>query len=298
MIIQKRARDTLTPFEINQDDVFEFTRIDGKTVALSLLETGGEWIKPPGGKITDTDRNFPIPVYGFYCRIRIENREYLLEREVSSQKSFYEPWEIEGIRIWFDAVSCMFQNKGGFLEEKDVSYDIFCCPNKQARFAVQDASNGICPEPLHPWCPLPEGGLKIENCYRGEDCWMGTYNGFYTHGGLDINHPAGTPLWAPIDLDDQYYFYKLENGDGNNGWRGIRTWPDGSTWTLQVYHMNSLTFEEHRPLKRGQQFARGAGVMSGVVDHSHFLFKITEDGVTYFLDPWILFWQMYKEKLS
>jgi hypothetical protein len=125
-----------------------------------------------------------------------------------------------------------------------------------------------------PWCPLPEGGLRIEDCYRGEDCWMGAYNGASAHGGLDINHAPGTPLRAPIDIDDHYYFNSLAMGHSNNRWRGIHRWPDGSEWILQAHHMTELTVPEHRPIRKGEQFAWGAGVHSGVAHHSHFVFKV------------------------
>lgn len=56
--------------------------------------------------------------------------------------------------------------------------------------------------------------------------------------------------------------------------------------------MTELTVREHEPIGKGQQFARGAGVLSGAFDHSHFVFKIHDYGETILLGPWILFWQM------
>jgi hypothetical protein len=170
-----------------------------------------------------------------------------------------------------------------------------CRPRKDARFAIQDASIRICPERLHPWCPLPPVGLKIENCYRGEDCWLGAYNGASAHGGLDINHPRGTPLLAPLDIHDHFYFNSLEMGHNNNRWRGIHRWRNGSEWIIQAHHMTSLTVPEHKPLKKGEQFALGAGVFVGAIEHSHFVFKIHDYGETIPLDPWILFQQMYRD---
>ena len=84
-------------------------------------------------------------------------------------------------------------------------------------------------------------------------------------------------------------------GHNNNRWRGIHHWENGAEWILQAHHMTSLTVPEHRPLKKGEQFANGAGVLSGEADHSHFVFKIHDYGETILLDPWILFWQMYKD---
>ena len=295
MLIKKTAKDTLTPIEMDHGDTLAFICADGREVALTLLETGGDVM------VTELP-SFDAPVSGaktvcrFFCVVEVNGKRHCLEREVPTQKSFYEPWEIEGIQIWFDGVSDIFKSDGGFFDEKDAGGGIFCKPNHKARFAIQDAALEICPEKLHPWFPLPEGGLKIEDCYRGEDCWMGPYDGMLTHGGLDVNHPAGTPLWAPFDLDDQFYFNSVAQGDLNNRWRGIRQWENGAKWIIQAHHMTSLTVRENTALKRGEQFANGAGVYSGVVDHTHFVFKIEEDGCTYFLDPWILIWKMYKDR--
>lgn len=296
MVIRKTAKDTLTPIELNYGDTLEFLTSKGSIVTLTLLNTGGEVI------FSDLE-SFDSPidgaktVYQFFCEIEVNKKYYILQREVPTQNSFYEPWNIDSINIWFDGISDIFKRDNGFLNEKDAAAGIFCKPNKKARFAIQDSLLDICPEKLHPLFPLPKDGIKIENCYRGEDCWMGPYNGFRAHGGLDINHPACTPLWAPFDLDDQYYFNSLKQGDKNNRWRGIRQWENGSKWVIQAHHMTNLTVEEHTPLKKGQQFANGAGVYSGVVDHSHFVFRIDEDGKSYFLDPWILIWKMYKDSI-
>jgi hypothetical protein len=164
-----------------------------------------------------------------------------------------------------------------------------------ARLALQDATARICPEPLHRWCPLPPGGLKIEQCYRGEDCWLGAFDGASAHAGLDINHPRGTPLYAPITLDDHFLFNSVAAGHNNNRWRGIRRWPDGSQWILESAHMIRLTVPEHQPLERGHQYAEGAGVWVDKIDHSHFSFAVINHGELIRLDPWILFWQMYQD---
>ncbi len=281
-----RANQTLTAIEMNRQEVVEFELVSGASVRLELVATGARILRTTlpqlrvevGGGRTD---------YAFYCVLRINGIVHAMEREVATQRSFYQPWEIDGVRIWLDAVDDIFE----FLTENHGP----CRPHKHARLALQDATLRICPEPLHPWCPWPEEGLRIEHCYCGEDCWLGAYFGAAAHGGLDLNHPAGTPLWAPLDLDDHFYFNSLAMGHLNNRWRGIRRWPDGSEWILEACHMTELTVAEHVPIRKGEQFARGAGVFSGAVDHSHFVFKVHQRGETILLDPWILFWQMQRD---
>jgi hypothetical protein len=286
-ILRKRAKDTLTAVEMDRGDVLKFTLTSGEVARIELLATEAEVVRTtlrePGveeeGGRTD---------YRFRCTLRVDGAEHEPEREVSTQRSFYEPWLIGPVRVWFDAADDIF----AFLTETHGE----CRPRKHARFGLQQADLPICPEPLHPWCPLPEGGLRIEDCYRGEDCWLGAYNGASAHGGLDINHPRGTPLWAPLDIHDHSYFNSLQMGHNNNRWRGIHRWPNGSEWILQAHHMTELTVPEHQPIPKGQQFAWGAGVLSGAVDHSHFVFKVHDEGETVLLDPWILFRQMYADQ--
>lgn len=285
--MKRKCKDTLTAIEMNRGEFEEFELARGDVVRFELVKTSARILRTTLKQLR-VEEAAGRTDYAFDCVLKINGQEYTLEREVSTQKSFYEPWEIAGLRIWLDAVDDIFD----FLVEAHGE----CRPKKHARFAVQDVAMQICPEKLHPWCPLPEGGLKIENCYRGEDCWLGAYHGASAHGGLDINHSRGTPLWAPLDLDDQFYFNSLKMGHNNNRWRGIRRWPNGAEWILQAHHMTALTVNEHEPVKKGAQFASGAGVLSGAVDHSHFVFKIHDYGETISLDPWILFWQMYRDR--
>lgn len=285
--MKRRAKTTLAAVEMNRGEVEEFQLVSGDVVRIELVDTSAQVLRTTL-KQPKVEESGARTDYRFQGKLRINGREHVLEREVSTQRSFYEPWEIDGVRIWFDAVDDIFT----FLEERHGE----CRPRKQARFGIQDASLRICPELLHPWCPLPEGGLKIEQCYRGEDCWMGAYNGASAHGGLDINHPQGTPLWAPLDIHEHFYFNSLEMGHNNNRWRGIHRWPNGAEWILQAHHMTELTVREWEPIKKGQPFAKAAGVLSGVAEHSHFVFKIHDYGETILLDPWILFWQMYRDQ--
>ncbi len=285
-ILRKRAKDTLAAVEMDRGDVLEYALTSGDVVRVELLETGAEIIRTTLQELKVEEEGGRTDIR-FRCRIAVNGDEQVLEREISTQQSFYEPWVIHGVRIWLDAVDDIFE----FITETHGE----CRPSKHARFALQQADLRICPVALHPWCPLPENGLRIEGCYRGEDCWLGAYNGASAHGGLDINHPRGTPLWAPIDIHDHCYFNSLEMGHNNNRWRGIHRWENGSEWILQAHHMTELTVPEHQPIPQGEQFAWGAGVLSGAVDHSHFVFRIHDEGETVSVDPWILFQQMYED---
>lgn len=287
--MKRRAKDTLTAIEMNRGEVEEFELLSGDVARIELMATSAR-VRRTSLKQLKIEENAARTDYSFTCVLKINGRKYTLDREVSTQRSFYEPWEIDGLHLWFDAVEDIFE----FIAETHGD----CRPRKHARFGIQDASLRICPERIHPWCPLPAGGLRIQHCYRGEDCWLGAYNGASAHGGLDINHPKGTPLWAPLDIDDQFYFNSVTMGHNNNRWRGIHRWQNGAEWILQTHHMTELTVKEREPIKKGQQFAWGAGVLSGAVEHSHFVFKIHDYGETILLDPWILFWQMYRDQAA
>ena len=297
MLLRREARDTLTAVEMMHDDLLQFRRLDGTRVDIQLVRTDAEIIattlQEPG-----VEEPGATTTYRFHADVRVDGTPLRIEREVGTQASFYEPTAVAGVHIWLDAVDAIF----AFMRETHAP----CRPNAtcshsrpprpHARLALQDATARICPDTVQPWCPLPDGGLRIEDCYRGEDCWLGAYDGASAHGGLDINHAAGTPLYAPIAVDDQFLYNSLEMGHNNNRWRGLRRWPDGSQWVLTSCHMVELTVPEHRPLAAGEQYALGAGVWIGAAEHSHFAFAVIDRGELIRLDPWILFRQMYRDQ--
>jgi hypothetical protein len=299
------AADTLTALELDAGQEIAFVLADG---TRRRIRVDRPWAKLLFTTLDRprTEQRGARTFYQFGCTLSVDGRPFELVREVPTHRSFYEPWEIAGLRIWLDAVDAIFD----LLIETHGP----CRPRRNVRLAVQDATRRICPEPVHPWCPIRADGLDINESYCGEDCWLGPYYGASAHGGLDINHPPGTPIWAPIAIDDHALFHSLAGGQNNNRWRGIRRWPDGSTWILQCHHMTRLTVDEHAPLAAGQRYADGAGVNSGYHHHSHFAFKVrpagapepadwfspdrTPDEHDIALDPWILFWQMLRDRVG
>ncbi len=299
MIVKREAKDTLTPVEMIHGETLHFRLFDGAAVEIELVDTGAE-IMDSTLKIPGVEEPAATTTYRFWGEFLVNGSAVRLGREVGTQKSFYEPWVIDGVRIWLDAVDAIFdfmrETHGPCRLREICSHNL--PPRRQARLALQDASARICPETVHPWCPLPRAGLKIEDCYRGEDCWMGAYDGASAHGGLDLNHPKGTPLYAPIDLDEHFLYNSVAMGHKNNRWRGLRRWANGAQWILQTCHMTHLTVPEHQLLQRGQQYAEGAGVWVGCAEHSHFVFAVFDYGELIRLDPWILFWQMYQDQAA
>jgi hypothetical protein len=120
------------------------------------------------------------------------------------------------------------------------------------------------------------------------------------HGGLDINHPAGTRIWAPISLDRQGLFDSIDAGASNNRWAGYRMWTDEWTWRVGVHHVARVFPASGEPLEAGAVVAEGASIAVGAHEHSHFTFGVIPPGCTenemIRLDPWILFWQMYQDR--
>ena len=294
MIIERRVKDTLTPVEMNHGDTLRFRFADGTDWDMTLEETDAEIIEE-NYAATGHARDGDISAYGFSAGVKINGADYELRRVVGAQESFYEPWEIDGVNIWFDAAAVAFSGRGGFMGEKDWLHWQVCQPRRAARFAVQESGRSVCPEPMALWYETPRLSLDIGECYNGEDCWMGPFMGAVAHCGLDVNMPAGTTLYAPVDFDDHYYFNSLAAGFGNNRWRGVRRWPDGARWALQAHHVVELLVEQNRPLARGRAYATTAGTAVGAHEHTHFIFKVTEQEGEFFLDPWIFFWQMFRD---
>ena len=301
MLLERKAKPTLTAVEMDRGDTLRFTRMDGGVVNIVVRETHAKMLQTTL-TVPKVEQPWALTALHFHARVEVDGIPLLMNREVGTSQSVYAPGDIAGLRLWLDAVDDLFE----FMDETHGA----CRPRKHVRLALQDATLRICPSLLHPWCPLPEEGLAIGECYNGDDCWMGPYFGASAHGGLDINHPRSTPIWAPLDFDDQWLFDRVPEAE-NNRWRGVHVWPDGSVWTLQVHHLIRLTVPEHTPVRAGQQIADGAGVWVGDHDHSHFVFKVRPGGDPasseatsgrelgsddILLDPWILFWQMYRDR--
>lgn len=286
-VIERKSKPTLTPFGLNHRETMRLLRRGGEAWELTLLDTSAEIVQQTAEKIT---------AYAFDCNVEVNGKPLHLRREVGTQASFYEPWQFDGVHLWFDGASCIFKEDGGFMEEKDWRGGLICRPNHKARFVVQEAEWPICPEPLQLWYPNDTGRLDIRECYNGDDCWMGPYQGKAAHCGLDINMKAGTVLSAPISLDDQYLFNSTAAGFNNNRWRGVRRWPDGSQWWLQSHHQIAMLVPERTPLKGGTAYATTAGVYVGSHEHTHFVFRVLDQGGDYLLDPWILFWEMFRQR--
>ena len=284
--IRRQAKPTITPVELDHGEAVEFTLAGGQVRRLTVLGTSARIVEGHKGAAR---------LYAFSCDLDLDGQPLRIDRIIPDQRTFCEPTEVAGLRIWLDAVSDIFASDGGFLVEKDPDVGIFCCPRKKARLALQDARLRICPGRVALWYPNPERRIDVRECYRGEDTWMGPYEGASAHGGLDVNMPAGTPLYAPISFNDQFLFHCLATGQRNNRWRGIRRWPDGSVWCLQTHHVIKLLVPEHTPLKRGAHYASAAGVMVGVREHTHFVWGLFDHGEPYFIDPWLIFWQSFRD---
>ena len=300
-LLERQATDTLTAIEMDHGDTLQFHLRNGDCRTLIVEDTQAEILERNRGGI----------VYAFSADIRMDGHPMTLLRYVGTQESFYEPYVINGMRIWLDCVKAIFDKvpmrypQTGNLRGR---------PRMDARFAIQDATLPICPEPMKPWYPNDTYFIDVGRCYNGDDCWLGAYLGQACHRGMDINHARGEPLWAPIGFDNQYNFDSLAAGDNNNRWRAIRRWASGDVWALQSHHHIRLLVPEHKPVPAGTHYAEAAGVHVGSHEHTHFEFKIAHgaaDGSVDFddtetepapgeqpqvihLDPWIVFWQTFE----
>jgi hypothetical protein len=53
---------------------------------------------------------------------------------------------------------------------------------------------------------------------------------------------------------------------------------------------------ERTSLAAATPYATTAGVLVGAHEHTHFMFRVLDQGGDYLLDPWILFWQMRRDR--
>lgn len=274
------AKETITPLALNIGDQFEFVLKNKMEVSFKIGETSF-W------EIERVEKRGVI--YGFACDIMIDGVLVKLERFVSCQQAFYVPFVVNGVRIWLNDVRKIFDH----LTIRDT--DTRSLPDSDVRLAIQDASLDICPEKMVNWFRSDKPFLLIEECFGGDDCWLGVYRAQGCHGGLDINMLRGLDLIAPISLDHQFLAHSLEKGFNNNRWLARRDWRNGDTWFLWSSHLINMIVEEGIPLEKGTAYAKAAGVRVGGHDHSHFEFWIiSEEKGKIHLDPWILFWQIFE----
>lgn len=313
--INLRAKDTLTAVEMNRGEILQFRLKSGRMFELVLEATEAAIIEKvePGGIL-----------YTFNARVRVDGQSMTLKRYVCSQESFYEPYVINGVRIWLDTVKEVFDLIPVRYPRKG---NLQCLPRKDARLALQDMTMRICPDETSLWIDDARIQLDVGECYNGDDCYLGPYLGQACHVGMDVNHEKGSILSAPIDFDTHAYFNSLEAGDNNNRWRGIRRWSNGDIWALQTHHLIELLVPQNGPLKKGTRYATTAGVHVGSHEHTHFEFKIGQsqrnkseelpgdsssiavpidfddqsveaqkNPEVLHLDPWIVFWQIFEDK--
>lgn len=287
--IRLEAKETISVAEMDRGDVLEFKLKNGERRVFELVSTSARVLYSNLKELKKAQAGGGT-VYEMSCTLKAEGELVTLRRYVCTQEAFYEPWVINGVRIWFDAVSDI----EAFITFKHGP----CKPSKQARFALQDATLRICPEEVLPWYDNPARFIDIGITQNGDDCWMGAFSGADAHNGLDINQAAGTLNYAPIDFDEHYLFESLAAGDNNNRWRGVRRWANGDTWMLQTHHLLSLLVPAGTALKAGTAFCSGAGVKYGAHEHSHYMFKVLPAGATeeVLIDPWIVFWQGFEDQ--
>ncbi len=280
-VIKLAAKDTITSVLMNRGDVLEFALRNGEKRTMELLETGASVMRT-NVKDFAKQQGDGGALCEFHCKVTIDGHEMNMQRYLPCQESFYEPYVVNGMRIWFDAVQDYFEPFT--LTHGD------CKPMTHASFAISDATDPVAPDMVM-WYSNEDNFIDVANSYLGDDVWMGAYLGGAPHGGLDINMPKGTPLYAPIDFNYQWFFNAVSRWSNNNRWRGIYEWPNGSVWVLQAHHMTRLLVEEYTPLEKGTHYAEAAGVLSGAADHSHFVFLVDD----VLMDPWYLFWQMFQD---
>ncbi len=282
------AKDTLSAIELDRGDVLRFALKNGEERTLELVHTSARVLFTTLKQIKHPEPGAGT-LFEMSAEIKFDGQLVTLRRYVASQEAFYEPYVINGVRLWFDAV-------GDIQEFLNFNHGD-CRPNKHARFALQDATLRICPEELLPWFPGERRFIDIADTYNGDDCWLGPYFGADAHGGLDVNQPIGTVNFTPLRLDDHYYFHSLARGQNNNRWRGVRNWSNGEVWKIQTHHLLSILTPEHTPMAAGDPIGLAAGIRIGEHPHSHYNFKVrpaaTEGDID--LDPWILFWQIFED---
>ena len=295
----RNFKETVTPIELNHGETLKYTRMDGSILTIELLSTSANILYtnkdkiPPDESGNDRDNMWRARLmYEYTCDVKINGLSMTMRRYVCSQESFFEPYVIDGVRIWFIGVTDIFEEHGGFLNTARSANGM---PAKNARFVLQDMTHRICPGEIHAWFKDGEDGnenfiykenfIDIGRTFNGDDCFMGAYLGGESHGALDIDMAMNSLMYAPFDLDTQ---------EGIRA-SGTKTWPDGSEWRINTGHVIEKYVPDNTPLNGGEVYGRGARRGCWWHPHAHFGFQIYEAGILYEIDPWIIFWQYFED---
>jgi PKD repeat protein len=297
-IIKRNFKETMSPIELNHGETLKYTRKDGSVLTIELLSTSANILYTNKGKIPADESGSDLgdmyrarTMYEFTCEVLVNGLPLEMRRYVGSQECYYEPYVINGVRIWFDGVSDIFVEDGGFLTHNHAP----CMPKKKARFVLQDMTQRICPGEIHAW--FKDGEDKDENfiyknnfidigrAFNGDDSFMGAYLGGQAHGGLDVCMAQNSLMYAPFDLDTQ-------KGIRANG---SKTWPDGSEWRINTGHVIEKYIPDNTPVNGGEVYGLGARKDCSDHPHAHFAFEIYEEGILYNIDTWIIFWQHFED---
>ena len=307
--IELKAKPTVTPVEMNCGDVVKFTLLNGATRTLTLIGTSARM-----AACTTTET-----ILGFDATLEIDGHRVTFQRNTCEPEAFYEPFVVNGLRIWPDMALKIF----------DVMPMRQACegngrrrPWKDLRLALQDATIEDCPVKLSKWLEYPRLAPSVNDGRVGGMCWMGSFEGHHIHGGLDIRQqPDKTALSAPLDLDDQAPLPERTKHSREGRWRGIRKWDDGSVWAFECHHIVTQSVPAHVSVKQGTTFLTGGKPHPGHHMHTHFEFRVANNGMpdwdastyardggagtralehgqpaVYHLDPWIYFRQIFRNE--
>lgn len=288
-LIKRETKSTLTPVELNISETLSYRLGNGQVRTMELLSTDARVIITNHNKLC-TPKSGGGTLYHIACNLLVDGQPMTMERYIGSQESFYEPYVINGMRIWFDGVADAF-DKGIVTEEHGR-----CKPGKAARFAITDMTGRICPEIVFSLYDNPQGFIDIADTYNGDNCWMGAYSGFQAHGGMDVNLPPGVPNYTPFAVDRQF-LREYKQGFYNTSWHGFREWDNGDIWQIEIAHVINVLYPKNAPIEGGIPFVEASGVGNRHVHHSHYNFDITTGNPKQeiLLDPWILFWQAFED---
>ena len=293
-------KPTMTPVEMAHGETLVYERGDGETLRLKLTGTAARILYTNRDRIprdeSGNDRGNMYRarlLYTYTIDLEVNGMPMTMRRYVGSQESFFEPFVINGVRIWPIGVSDVFEEHGGFLNT--VRNDNGSL-RKDARLVLQDMDTRICPAPLHPWYidsvtrnedfVIRPRFIDIGRCFNGADCFMGAYLGGESHGALDVDMAQNSVMYAPFGLDTQ---------EGIRA-EGSRRWPDGSEWRINTGHVIEKLVDDHEPVAGGEPYGIGARRGCWWHPHAHFGFRVYEKGVLYEVDPWIIFWQLFEDQ--
>jgi len=99
--IALKAKETLAAVELDKGDTLFYTTKNGYKHFLTVKEVSIEVVFSTLDDLEEKKRGAGV-IYSMSCKVNIDGQEMTMKKYIPVQQSYYEPYIVNGMRIWYD----------------------------------------------------------------------------------------------------------------------------------------------------------------------------------------------------